>query len=120
MKNENNTILSFEDFINEGVALATNGGSFGSGNITASSPGGEGLTGSANNYSGNGNPTSTGTIGNTPATSFSTSTKQSAKPIKKVKKRKFQLEPKNVRMSGTNTPKESMYVTKWSDWSDAK
>jgi len=108
--NKNENILSFEDFINEGVAAATAGSSFGMGNVSA--PTVSAIPGDvAGSKAGSGDVV---------AHAVGTATKQSAKPIKKVKKRKFQLEPKNVRMSGTNTPKESMYVTKWSDWSNAK
>jgi len=97
-------IKNFEQFINEGVAAATMGNTGGMGNVTAPT-----VSAIPGDVAG-----STPGSGDVVARAVPTSTKQKS-PFKKSKK-KYQLTPKNVRMSGTNAPKESMYVTKFSDW----
>ena len=113
-------VLKFDNFLYEdgegggGVAFATAGTAMG--NVSAPGVSTNGMT---NTYSGNGHPTNSAPTGSGDRVAHAgTSTKNPAVSTnKKPKKRKFQLEPKNVRMSGTNASKENMYVTSFDDWS---
>ena len=105
-------VLNFNEFLYEdgegggGVASATMGNTGGMGNIT--SP-----TVSATPGDVAGSKPGSGDIA---AHAVRPATKIPATNRKKPKKRKFQLEPKIVRMAGTNASKESMYVTSFKDW----
>lgn len=113
----NESVLSFNDFhLNEdgGVATATLGNTGGMGAVVVPTIGGDGATGSNFNYNGDGNPTDTGTKGSGDLPAYDTGKKFDTNPFKKKKKKKKTT--KESRHFGTETPKEDMYVTSWSDW----
>jgi len=100
-------VKKFNEFIIEdgGVAAATAGTTSGMGNVSAPTISGDGHFGASYNYSGDGNPTPTGTAGSGDIVA------RASKISKKKSKRKN-------RLYGTTTPKESMYVTHFNDWSE--
>jgi len=115
----NESVKSFKYFqLNEegGVAAATLGNTGGMGSVTAPTIGGDGATGSNFNYSGDGNPTDTGTIGSGDLPAYDMGKKFDTEPFKKKKKKKKKKTTKESRHFGTDTPKEDMYITSWTDW----
>jgi hypothetical protein len=115
----NESVKSFNDFIllkeDGGVATATLGNTGGMGNVSAPTIGGAGMTGALNTYSGDGNPVGTGTKGSGDLPSYDFGKKFDTNPFKK-KRKKFKKSTKESRHVGTETTKEEMYVTSWTDW----
>lgn len=113
-------IIKYDFFENdklneEGVAMATAGNTSGMGSVTAPGIGNinsAGLTGALNVYNGDGHPTPTGTNGSGDLPTYDMSNKFDTNPFKKKKKKTT----KENRHFGTETTKEDMYVTSWSDW----
>lgn len=107
---KNESVVSFSKFhLNEdgGVAMATLGNTAGMGNVTTPPVS---TNGSINTYTGNGSPTET--VGRGSGDIAATSKSFLKNPAGK-KKRKASKESTHF---GTNQPKESMYVTSYTDW----
>lgn len=110
----NECVKSFNEFLNEdgGVATATLGNASGMGDVAAPPVS---TDGSINSYTGNGSPTETtgSGSGDLPAYDMGTHFGFNKKDKPKKKKKKATKESRHV---GTETSKENMYVTSWTDW----
>jgi hypothetical protein len=119
--NTNESVKSFNDFIlvkeDGGVATSTLGNTGGMGNVVAPIIGGAGATGALNTYSGDGNPVGTGTKGSGDLPAYDMGKKFDTNPFKKKsKKKKSKKATKESRHVSTESNKEEMYVTSWTDW----
>jgi hypothetical protein len=107
-------IKKFDEFLNEeGTAFATMGNTGGMGAVSAPPVSSDG---SINTYTGDGSPTETTGRGSGDLPAYDMGKHFGTKPFKKKKKKKKKKPTKESRLVSTESQKEDMYVTSWTDW----